>query len=60
MCIRDSTNIVEVTGYNECRVLGATRDDAAGEAYDKVARVLGLGYPGAVSYTHLDVYKRQL
>lgn len=40
------TNIVEVTGYNECRVLGATRDDAAGEAYDKVARVLGLGYPG--------------
>ena len=28
------TNIVEVTGYNECRVLGATRDDAAGEAYD--------------------------
>lgn len=40
------TNIVEVTGYNECRVLGQTRDDAAGEAYDKVARVLGLGYPG--------------
>ena len=40
------TNIVEVTDYNECRVLGGTRDDAAGEAYDKVARVLGLGYPG--------------
>lgn len=40
------TNIVEVTDYNECRVLGQTRDDAAGEAYDKVARVLGLGYPG--------------
>ena len=40
------TNIVEVTSYNECRVLGGTRDDAAGEAYDKVARVLGLGYPG--------------
>ena len=40
------TNIVEVTGYNECRVLGKTRDDAAGEAYDKVARVLGVGYPG--------------
>lgn len=40
------TNIVEVTGYHECRVLGKTRDDAAGEAYDKVARVLGLGYPG--------------
>ena len=40
------TNIVEVTDYNECRVLGSTRDDAAGEAYDKVARVIGLGYPG--------------
>lgn len=40
------TNIVEVTDYNKCHVLGGTRDDAAGEAYDKVARVLGLGYPG--------------
>lgn len=40
------TNIVEVEDYNKCRVLGSTRDDAAGEAYDKVARVLGLGYPG--------------
>jgi N6-L-threonylcarbamoyladenine synthase len=40
------TNIAEVTGYNECRILGKTRDDAAGEAYDKVARVLGIGYPG--------------
>lgn len=40
------TNIVEVTGYTACTVLGRTRDDAAGEAFDKVARVLGLGYPG--------------
>lgn len=40
------TNIVQVTDYNQCEVLGQTRDDAAGEAYDKVARVLGLGYPG--------------
>lgn len=40
------TNIVEVEDYNTCRVLGGTRDDAAGEAYDKVARVLSLGYPG--------------
>lgn len=40
------TNIAEVTGYNSCRILGGTRDDAVGEAYDKVARVLGLGYPG--------------
>ena len=40
------TNLVDVTGYDAYRVLGGTRDDAAGEAYDKVARVLGLGYPG--------------
>ncbi len=40
------TNIVEVTDYDECEVLGSTRDDAVGEAYDKVARVIGLGYPG--------------
>ena len=40
------TTIAEVTDYNECRVLGQTRDDAAGEAFDKVARVIGLGYPG--------------
>lgn len=40
------TNIVEVEDYNTCRALGGTRDDAVGEAYDKVARVLGLGYPG--------------
>lgn len=40
------TNIVDVTDYNRHEVLGRTRDDAAGEAFDKVARVLGLGYPG--------------
>ena len=40
------TNIVEMTDYNCCTVLGGTRDDAVGEAYDKVARVIGLGYPG--------------
>jgi len=40
------TNIVEVTDYCQCKVLGKTRDDAAGEAFDKVARVMGLGYPG--------------
>jgi N6-L-threonylcarbamoyladenine synthase len=40
------TNIVDVTDYNHYEVLGRTRDDAAGEAFDKVARVLGLGYPG--------------
>lgn len=40
------TSIVEVADYNSYTVLGSTRDDAAGEAFDKVARVLGLGYPG--------------
>ena len=40
------TYIVEMESYTSCRILGSTRDDAAGEAYDKVARVLGLGYPG--------------
>jgi putative glycoprotease GCP len=40
------TNIVQVDKYNHCISLGGTRDDAAGEAFDKVARVLGLGYPG--------------
>lgn len=40
------SHIVHVKGYTEFEVLGRTCDDAAGEAYDKIARVLGLGYPG--------------
>ena len=40
------TNLVRVKGYNEVEILGKTRDDAVGEAFDKVARVVGLGYPG--------------
>ena len=40
------TEIVDVKDYITCQILGGTRDDAVGEAYDKVARVLGLGYPG--------------
>ena len=40
------SHIVEVQSYTKFRVLGRTVDDAAGEAFDKVARVLGLGYPG--------------
>ena len=38
--------LVLAEGPGDCRVLGETIDDAAGEAYDKVARYLGLGYPG--------------
>ncbi len=40
------THIVEVVDYLKFKLLGQTRDDAAGEAFDKIARVLGLGYPG--------------
>ncbi len=40
------SHIVRVADYTEFEVLGRTRDDAAGEAFDKIARVLGLGYPG--------------
>ena len=41
-----NTDIIDVRDSNDLVLLGATRDDAAGEAMDKVARVLGLGYPG--------------
>lgn len=40
------TELVAVAGLGRYQLLGATRDDAAGEAYDKVAKLLGLGYPG--------------
>ena len=40
------SHLVEVSGYGCYRLLGQTRDDAAGEAFDKAARVLGLPYPG--------------
>lgn len=40
------TNIVIVRDYGVYEVLGQTRDDAAGEAFDKISRALGLGYPG--------------
>ncbi len=42
------SHIIEVQSYTEFRVLGRTRDDAAGEAYDKAARALGYPYPGGV------------
>lgn len=40
------THLVNVKNYGEYEILGKTRDDAAGEAFDKVARAVGLGYPG--------------
>ena len=40
------SHLVKVKDYGEYEILGRTRDDAAGEAFDKVARAIGLGYPG--------------
>ncbi len=46
-----NTMIVDVRDYTDLEILGATRDDAAGECFDKAARVLGLPYPGG---PHVD------
>jgi len=57
------TVIVDVESYTEMKVLGTTRDDAAGEAFDKTARILGLSYPGGAAIDKLsqqgnpDAYK---
>ena len=40
------THLVEVKDYGKYEILGKTRDDASGEAFDKIARAMGLGYPG--------------
>ncbi len=42
------TNLYEVRGFKDMALLGRSRDDAAGEAFDKVAKLMGLGYPGGV------------
>lgn len=42
------TSLYYVTGHTEYELMGQTRDDAVGEAYDKVSKMLGLGYPGGV------------
>ncbi|MBE6037828.1 MAG: tRNA (adenosine(37)-N6)-threonylcarbamoyltransferase complex transferase subunit TsaD [Anaerofustis stercorihominis] len=47
------TMIVRVDDYTSFTVLGSTRDDAAGEAFDKVARVMGLAYPGGAKLDKL-------
>ena len=41
-----NSQIIKVKGYNDMEVIGQTIDDAAGEAFDKCAKVMGLGYPG--------------
>lgn len=45
------SHIVEVKDYTDMRIIGRTRDDAAGEAFDKTARTMGLPYPGGI---HMD------
>jgi N6-L-threonylcarbamoyladenine synthase len=46
------TSLFRVEGIGRLQLLGRTLDDAAGEAFDKVAKLLGLGYPGGVSIQH--------
>ena len=46
-----NTILVDVRGYTDMKIVGCTRDDAAGECFDKTARVLGLPYPGG---KHID------
>lgn len=48
------TMLVDVRGYGQYEVLGSTLDDAAGEAFDKVAKLLGLGYPGGIEIDRLS------
>lgn len=48
------TNLYYVKGHTEFELIGKTRDDAAGEAFDKAAKILGLGYPGGVEIDRLS------
>jgi len=48
------THLVIVKDYGEYEIIGRTRDDAAGEAFDKVARAIGLGYPGGPAIDRLS------
>ena len=50
------SHIVEVKDYTDMRIIGRTRDDAAGEAFDKTARTMGLPYPGGI---HMDKLAEQ-
>ncbi len=47
------TTLFKFRDFCDCEILGQTRDDAAGEAFDKVAKLLGLGYPGGVAIDRL-------
>jgi len=45
--------IADIRGYTDLKIIGRSRDDAAGECFDKAARVLGLGYPGGAALDEL-------
>lgn len=47
------THLVNIKNYKDFEIMGKTRDDAIGEAFDKVARVIGLGYPGGPKVDNL-------
>ena len=53
------THLVKVNGYAEYEIIGRTHDDAAGEAFDKVARAIGLGYPGGPKVDRVSVTGRK-
>ena len=55
-----TTALYQVDGFMEYELLGRTRDDAAGEAFDKVARLLGLGYPGGPAISNQAVHGNPL
>lgn len=52
------THLVHIKDYTGFEILGKTRDDAVGEAFDKVARVIGLGYPGGPKVDNLAKRRR--
>lgn len=47
------THLIHIKSYTDFKILGRTKDDAVGEAFDKVARVVGLGYPGGPKVDNL-------
>lgn len=55
------TELVSATSWGSYTILGQTRDDAAGEAFDKVARILSLGYPGGPAISkHADIERKRI
>lgn len=54
------TELVEIKNWGEYKIIGETKDDAVGEAFDKVARMLGLPYPGGPEISRLAEYAREI